>query len=70
MIRRFSMSHALLAALSVKPMEPRSLRAHGRLFGTRHAVIVTLDRLAKQGLIEVEARLTEKGREMLEGTKV
>ena len=69
MIRRFSMSHALLAALSVQPMEPKRLRQHGRLFGSGHAVIVTMDRLAKQGLIDVKVTITDKGKELLEETK-
>lgn len=69
MIVRRSISHALLAALSVKAMTPRELRAHGRLFGNQHAVIVTLHRLVRRGLIDDRIKLTEKGRAQLEGLK-
>lgn len=64
-IVRHKLPHALLLALSVEPMEPEKLRAHGKLFGRSHAVVVAIERLRERGLIECEMRITQKGRTFL-----
>lgn len=62
MIKPSTVPHAILLALSVGPMEPERLRAHGRLFGKAHAVNVAIERLQQRGLVQVETKLTAKGR--------
>lgn len=64
---RNRLPHALLQALAIEAMEPKELRAHGKLFGDPHAVWMAIERLRARGFIKVEAKITEKGRRHLKG---
>lgn len=55
---------ALLELLLSGPMPPESLRDLGTQHGKRHAVNVAIERMRRDGLIEVQARLTSAGRRL------
>lgn len=57
-----SVPQSVLSLLLAGPMPPEVLRELGqRHGGKRHAVNVAIERLRAAGLIEVQARLTERG---------